>query len=193
MTKNKKIIIGLCALVIIFIAFIGGNVLAKYQSQIKGKGVADVATWSFNVNGNNSSIQTIAINKNYDESSLTNGKIAPGTEGSFDIIIDASGSEVGVDYKVDFLNENNKPTNLKFKYENKEYSSLQELQSKLVGTINANDETKTKNIKINWIWEYETGRSKQIPENDRIDTEEGVKNLDYTFDVVVTGTQVVPK
>ena len=193
MTKNKKIIIGLCALVIIVIAFIGGNVLAKYQSQIKGKGVADVAKWSFNVNGNNSSIQTIAINKNYDESSLTNGKIAPGTEGSFDIIIDASGSEVGVDYKVDFLNENNKPTNLKFKYENKEYSSLQELQSKLVGTINANDETKTKNIKINWIWEYETGRSKQIPENDRIDTEEGVKNLDYTFDVVVTGTQVVPK
>ncbi|MBR1540068.1 MAG: hypothetical protein IJ629_02680 [Clostridia bacterium] len=42
-------------------------------------------------------------------------RIAPGTSGNFKIIIDASGSEVGVDYDVTSLGEgNNKPDNLYF-------------------------------------------------------------------------------
>ncbi len=166
---------------------------AKYQSNIAGHGIADIAKWAFNVNGNSSTIQTIAINKNYDESTLTNGKIAPGTQGSFDIIIDATGSEVGVDYSVSFINETNKPTNLKFIYENEEFSTLQDLENSLVGTIDADAQAKEKTLTVGWFWNYETGANNQIAENDIIDTNEGSQNLNYTFDVVVTGTQVVPK
>ncbi|MBR3162663.1 MAG: hypothetical protein IKF17_01000 [Clostridia bacterium] len=193
MPVKKKIAIGLCVLAVIVLAFIGGNVLAKYQSQVKGQGIADVAKWVFNVNGNSSAIQTIAINKSYDQSTLTNGKIAPGTQGTFDIIIDATGSEVGVDYTVAFLNEKNKPTNLKFKYENEEFSSLQDLQENLTGTIDANEDNKKKTLTISWLWNYETGDANQISTNDKIDTDDGTKDLDYTFDVVVTGTQVTPQ
>ena len=31
-----------------------------------------------------------------------------------------------------------------------------------------------------------------IEENDKIDTQEGINDLDYSFDIVVTGTQVAP-
>ena len=193
MTKKKKIIMVLCILAAILLAFIGGSVFAKYQSQVKGEGVADVAKWAFNVNGNSSTIQTIAINKNYDPKTLTNGKIAPGTQGSFNIVVDATGSEVGVDYVVNFLNEKNKPTNLKFKYENEEYTSLESLANKLTGTIDANSETKVKTFVVEWFWDYETGDANQIPGNDIIDTNDGIKDLNFTVDVVVTGTQVTPR
>ena len=125
---------------------------------------------------------------------LVNNKIAPGTTGDFSIIVDATDSEVGVDYNVTFENEKQKPTNLKFIYENVEYSSIQELEDVLQGTINANDENKEKTLHITWKWEYETGDTKEeISNNDKIDTQEGIQDLNYTFDVVVTGTQVTPQ
>ena len=193
MTKKKKIILGLCILALIICAFVGGNVLAKYQSQVRGQGLADVAKWAFNVNGNESAIQTIEIKNTYDEKTLTNGKIAPGTQGSFNIIVDATGSEVGIDYLVSFQNEKNKPTNLKFKYENEEFNSLASLADKLTGTIDANEETKERTLTVEWFWDYETGTESEIAENDIIDTQDGINDLDYSFDVVVTGTQVIPQ
>lgn len=168
--------------------------MAKYQSQVKGEGVADVAKWAFNVNGNSSQIQTITLAKSYDAATLVNGKIAPGTSGSFDIVVDATGSEVGVNYSVAFINEENRPTNLKFTYDNKEYSSLEEIESVLTGTIDANEENKQKILTINWVWDYETGANQEeIANNDIIDTQDGINDLNYTFDVVVTGTQVMPQ
>lgn len=194
MSNKKKIIIGVCVLAILAITLIGGYVFAKYQSQVTGKGIADVAKWSFNVNGNASSMQTIALAETYNKETLVNNKIAPGTTGDFSIIVDATDSEVGVDYNVTFENEKQKPTNLKFIYENVEYSSIQELEDVLQGTINANDENKEKTLHITWKWEYETGDTKEeISNNDKIDTQEGIQDLNYTFDVVVTGTQVTPQ
>lgn len=194
LSKKKKIILSLCVLLAIILSFIGGNVFAKYQSQVTGKGVADVAKWAFEVNGNGSSIQTITLAENYDESTLINGKIAPGTSGSFDIIVDATGSEVGVEYNTSFINETSKPTNLKFIYENVTYGSLDELEDVLTGTIDANDENKQRTLTVNWVWDYQTGADEtQIAANDVIDTQEGIKDLNYTFDVVVTGTQVIPQ
>ena len=64
----------------------------------------------------------------------------------------------------------------------------------LNGKINANDEQKQKSFVINWEWPYETGVSEtEIAKNDKIDTENGKSNLNYTFDVLVTGTQVIPQ
>ena len=193
MSKNKKILIGLSVLVALILAYIGGNVLAKYQSQAKGDGIANVAKWSFNVNGYGPTIQTIAINQNYNEDTLINGRIGPGTEGDFDIILNATGSEVGIEYNVEFLNEQNKPKNLKFRYNGEEFNTLEELAAKLTGTIDANDSDKIKFLNITWFWDYETGNTSEISQNDLLDTNDGTDAFDYTFDVVVTGTQVAPQ
>lgn len=192
MTKKKKIIIGLCALAVILLTVIGGVVLAKYQTQVTGDGIANVAHWAFEANGFGSTMQTIALNENYNPDTLINGKIAPGTQGSFDIVLDATGSEVGVDYNVAFLNEQNKPSNLKFRYNGETYSTLDGLTNVLAGRIDANDSNKLRILTIEWIWDYETGDSNQISSNDITDTIEGMNAFDYTFDVVVTGTQSAP-
>ena len=48
---------------------------------------------------------------------------------------------------------------------------------------------KNRKIQILWEWDYETGTGDEITSNDEIDTQEGIANLDYSFDVIVTGTQ----
>jgi hypothetical protein len=176
------------------LSFVGGNVLAKYQSQISGHGEASVATWKFSVNANTEKIKTITLAKSYDESTLKGGKIAPGTSGMFQLALDASGAEVGIDYMVKFLNESSKPSNLKFEYEGVKYNSIKDLESVLTGTIEPNDGNRVRLLNISWEWEYETGDTEEdIALNDAIDTKESVQLSNYSFDVVVTGTQMMPQ
>lgn len=193
MKKNKKIILVIIAIAIILLAFIGGQVYAKYMSTVKGEGTAEVANWSFKVNDKEDQIQTISLNSTINNQTLANNKIAPGTQGSFQIKLDASDSEVGINYAIKFENETNKPTNLKFEYQDKIYNSITELQQVLNGTINADEENKIKEININWKWPYETGTTAQeIATNDKIDTQNAKQIRTYKFDVIVTGTQVNP-
>ena len=188
-----SIILAVIALAIILMSFVGGQVYAKYMSKVEGHGTAEVANWNFKVNEKEEQLQAISLNSTINNKTVSNNKIAPGTQGSFQIKLDATGAEVGIDYIVRFENESNKPTNLKFKYENKEYKSLTELQNDLTGTINANDAEKTKIITIDWVWPYETGTTaEQILANDKIDTQNAKSIRNYTFNIVVTGTQVNP-
>ena len=192
--KSKKIVLIIIALVAILVSFIGGQAYAKYMSKVTGSGTADVASWNFKVNENAEKMQNISLKSTINNSTLLNNKIAPGTEGSFQIKVDATGSEVGINYVVKFENESQKPTNLKFTYNGKSYNSLTQLQDDLTGTINADDKEKTKNITIGWNWKYETGSNAQeISKSDIVDTNEATTISNYTFDVVVSGTQVMPQ
>ena len=161
---------------------------------MRGDGLPEVATWSFKVNGEKAQIQTINLASTCNEETLLDNKIAPGTNGSFNIIVDGSESDVGIDYKIKFLNETNKPSNLKFKYQDTEFDSISELEESLSGRINANEENKIRTLKIEWEWKYETGNSQEeIINNDKIDTENAKAISQYKFNVIVSGTQVEPK
>lgn len=193
MTNKKKIIIALAIILAIVASFIGGQTFAKYISQVNGNGVADVAKWSFKVNGEEQQFQTINLVQTCNQSTLVNGKIAPGVSGSFDLIVDTTDAEVGTQYKTAVTNEQNKPTNLKFIYNNIEYNSVKDLENVLTGTINANDDNKVKAYTIGWKWDYETGKDNStINSNDIQDTQDGKTIANYTFDIAITGTQVVP-
>ena len=192
--KSKKIVLVVIAIVIIAISFIGGQAYAKYMSRVTGQGTADIASWSFKVNENEEKLQTISLKSTINNSTLINNKIAPGTEGEFQIKLDATGSDVGINYVTRFENESQKPINLKFTYDGKTYNSLTNLQQDLTGIINANDENKVKIITIGWNWKYETGsNAKEIAANDLIDTQNAKQISNYTFDVVVSGTQIMPQ
>lgn len=194
MSKKKKVIIVSSILIIILLAFIGGQAYAKYISQVRGNGIAEIATWSFKVNGQKEQVQEIKLVSTYNSETLVNNKIAPGTSGSFNIIVDATGSEVGIKYNIKFAEESNKPQNLKFVYGGKEYDSIKQLGDELSGTIAANEEDKTRTINVQWKWNYETGSSaEQINANDIIDTNDAISIANYTFQVIVTGTQVEPQ
>lgn len=192
--KSTKIVLLVVAIVAILLSFMGGQAYAKYMSRVTGQGTADIASWSFKVNEKEEKLQTISLKSTMNNETLTNNKIAPGTEGSFQIKLDATGSDVGINYIVRFENESQKPTNLKFTYEGKTYKSLTELQEVLTGTINADAQDKTKVLTIGWNWKYETGSTAQeISANDLIDTENAKQISNYTFDIIVTGTQVMPQ
>lgn len=194
MSKKKKIILIVAILSSILLAFMGGQSFSKYVSEVRGNGVAEVATWSFKVNGQKEQVQTIQLSSTCNNETLVGNKIAPGTNGSFNIMVDGTGSDVGINYNIKFENESAKPTNLKFIYDNQEYSSIDELQNNLSGTIHANDENKTRTLTINWKWDYETGKDEtEIANNDRIDTQNAKDIANYTFNVIVSGTQVVPQ
>ena len=192
--KSKKIILIVISISVLLLTFIGGQTYAKYMSRVTGQGTADIANWSFKVNENEEKIQTISLKSNVNNSTLSNNKIAPGTEGKFQIKIDATDSDVGISYFIKFENESKKPTNLKFIYDEKIYNSLSEVQQDLAGIINADEQDKTKILNIAWKWAYETGTDKQsIENNDLIDTKEAKQINNYTFDVIISGTQVMPQ
>ena len=194
MTKKKKVLAILAVLAVILLAFIGGQAYAKYVSEVRGEGIAEVATWSFKVNGQNEQVESINLASTCNNETLVDNKIAPGTSGSFNIIVDATGSEVGINYNITFTEEENKPQNLKFEYNDTEYNSIKDLEADLSGTINANDEEKTRTLNVKWKWDYETGSNpEEVSSNDLVDTEDAKRIQNYTFDVVVTGTQVEPQ
>ena len=191
---KKKAVVIIAILVAIILSFVGGQTYSKYVTEVRGDGTAQIATWDFKVNGQKEEVQTIPLSSTYDSSTLVNGKIAPGTEGVFQIIVDATGSDVGIDYKIKFADETTKPTNLKFYYQEVEYNSILELGDALSGTINADDENKAKTFDIKWKWNYETGSNPtEIASNDKIDTQNAQEITNYEFDVIVSGTQVVPQ
>ena len=86
-------------------------------------------------------------------------------------------------------NEKNKPTNVKFKYNGTEYKSLSELNDIIKGDISVS-KNQIRLIYIDWSWPYETGTGTVMTNADKTDTQEGLNPLDYTFDIVVKGTQV---
>ena len=189
--KTKKIIIISVLLLTVLACGLGGYTYAKYRTAVRGGGQVEVAKWSFKVNNSSEQIETINLEDTIaGEYLLANGKIAPGAEGQFSLLLDATESEVGVHYDIEFKSEKNKPQNLKFIYEGQTYNSLTEMSHEIIGNILANEEEKVKEITIEWRWGYETGTEEEIEENDKIDTQNGIDALNYTFDVIVTGTQM---
>lgn len=173
------------------IGIVGGNTYSKYFTKIDGEGNAEIARWSFRVNNTSTVMEKIQLNNVYNTNILKNKTIAPGTNGSFDIVLDATGADVAIDYAVTFDNLVNKPTNLKFTYDGTTKSSLEELEDLLKGRITL-DDSRTKTLTIYWSWDYQTGTTDEEKlNNDRIDTNDSGK--DFSFDMTITGTQVNPQ
>ena len=192
MLLEKKRILSILIIVIIsVISFFIGLAFNKYNTSIKGEGLAEIATWNFKVNGKKEEIQSINLASTVNNETILDSKLAPGTSGSFDIIIDAKDTQVGIKYNIISIEEINKPHNLKFIYEEKEYNSLKELQEKLSGIINANDKNKVRILKILWKWNYETGSTvEEINANNLLDTQDAQNIQNYKFTICVSGEQI---
>ena len=192
--KKTKIVLIVIVIAVILVSFIGGQAYAKYMSKVTGNGVGEIAQWRFKVNENEEKMQTISLNSTIYNFTLANGRIAPGTAGSFEINIDGSGAGVAIFYTVNFQNETEKPKNLKFKYDGKEFESIELLNHWIIGTIHGDTDAQQRSFIIEWEWPYETGNTpEEIAENDERDTIDAKNISDYRFDVVVTGTQVQPQ
>lgn len=187
--KNRGILTAVSMLLLILLLTgAGGYTYARYRTQEKGTGNAQVANWSFKIAKNGAETKEVNLINTASKNTLVDGKIAPGTSGEFSVTLDATGSDVGVDYILAFINEKNKPNNLVFNYNGRKLKTLSELGD-IKGNIKLGG-SKTETIKIGWTWEYQTGTTaEEKNKNDEIDTKNGITPLDYTFEIFAQGTQ----
>ena len=137
-----------------------------------------------NVNYKNIDFRNINLSETINRETLIYEKIAPGTKGSFNIILEANKNSK---YKVVFNSINKKPQNLKFKanINNKEIgkaNTLEELQKYLIGYIRKDEKI---DIRVNWYWEFEDNE-----ENDKQDTKDAQYIKKYQFDINAIGEEI---
>ena len=142
MKGNKKILV--LALLVLLLSVCFGS-YAIYTSSATASGGVDAASWVIKVNN-----EDIVANNTFTLGNVTwgatrygqNGKIAPGDTGTIDIVIDASGSEVGVSYAVDLTSVSTGNPNL---------TVAAHSGSSLTGTI-AYGSTMTQTITLDVTW-----------------------------------------
>ena len=192
-SKNKGAVVVL-ALALIVAIILSMYAYSKYTSTLTGNGTSTVAKWSFKVNGQTQTIPDIELGETMDaHNNVVTPKLAPGTSGHFDLILDGSGSEVAIDYNIK-LAITQKPTNLKFYLDDKYQTPISETDGTLniAGSIALEDVNTQLTKTIYWQWPYETGKtSNEIDKNDETDTKDSGKNV--TMTITVTGTQRDPK
>lgn len=196
MNKSKKLKIAIVAILLLVLVLVGYT-LSKYTKSYAIPTSSAVAKWSFSgevFNAKNSSTETtISLADTIDDATIKENKIAPGTNGDFTIVVDATGSEVDLDYTVELLEETNKPQNLKFSYDGNIYNSLSDLISSeeiFSGKIGHTETNMKKEMFIEWEWPYES-----YDENgnilDEIDMQDGENISNYEFTLKINGTQSV--
>lgn len=197
MSKQKKITKIVVAAILLLVIILLGYTFAKYTKSYTIPTSSTVAKWNFQGevfnSKNSSSITTISLADTIKNSTIKENRIAPGTNGDFTIVVDATGSEVDLDYKVELLEETNKPQNLKFSYNGNIYNSLSELISSeeiFEGKISYEDENMKKEILVEWEWPYESYDEKGNILDD-IDMLNGENITNYEFTLKINGTQCV--
>ena len=195
--KNKKKLIGVLLLItLIAVIFIAGYTFARYYKSIDaGNGYASIARWSFGSKNTEASI------------SLSNEKIAPGSSGQFEIEVDATNSEVDVEYDISVSDEKNIPTNMKFYAvttdekggeisRTNEYSSFETLaREKLSGIIPVEKNNQKRLVTVYWNWDFNENDISPVDSNDATLSydAEGNSSLDCGFNIEIIGKQVKPQ
>lgn len=144
--------------------------------------------YNFKIDYKNMDFKSINLAETIDKKTLIYEKIAPGTSGSFNILLDSNQS---LKYKIEFNSVNEKPYNLNFRaLKNEEMlgeaNTLEELSEKLTGYINQNEKI---NITINWYWNFENKQKQE--DTDIQDTKDSENIKKYQFNVHALGEEVL--
>ncbi len=191
--KNKKRVMRICIVItFITLVFLAGYTFARYYQSINvGGGSATIARWSFGSKNVSTDIK------------LSEEKIAPGSNGNFEIEVDATHSEVPVEYQIIVSDEKNIPTNMKFHAQIKdekgttvkqtgEYSSFEELANhELTGEIPVEQNNQKRTMVVYWDWPFNEEDTTAIDANDATLTQdgEGDSNLECGFNIQIIGRQ----
>lgn len=198
----KKIFTVLLIIVLLVVAFIGGNSFGKYRSEDYKSLYANVAYWhiteDFLVNGRSSMSGNIELSDTCLPETLVNGRIAPGTSGTFGVRLDARGTETGVDYiiRIDNTSDLRLPKNVIFRCTSRNFVEPDgDLLSGLHGSIPANapQEGKMVDIEIEWVWAYDSPDYYDSYLYDRQDTLDGENNGSFGFRFVIECVQAMPQ
>ena len=175
--------------------FVGGT-FAKYTSSGTGTDTATVAKWSFKVGETDIAttdtftfdlFKTIkdsdGINNETEMNPVDGSIIAPGTQGSFDLVL-KNESQVTAQYAIDYTVTNNNDIPVKFSVDGGTTwtNDLADVAASDSTKLAANSGTTT--IKVQWKWDFNGS-------DDSFDTALGIGgNAVLTVKAEVTATQV---
>ena len=207
LSTNKPMRVAMAVLVATMLsACMVGGTFAKYTSSASGSDTATVAKWSFKVGGTDITTESATFTfdlfdtindkgNTADESDVADGKIAPGTAGSFTLKIE-NASEVKAKYSIE-LTETANTSNVPLQYSVDGTTWADSIAELGMGALadkplnmNATD-MKT----VYWRWVFEgTTDSGHAGQTDATDTALGVAAQDtapqVTITAKVTATQV---
>lgn len=195
--KNKKRILLITIFALLLIILLISFTYSKYAETITTGAKGRIARWNFNGDVESTTTNVISLSDTLDENSDV---IKPGSSGTFSIVVDATGSDVDIDYTVAVTAENNKPENLFFVYGSdmtqKKYSmkdimkaiNRSNTETTLTGTIPANSNSQRVEYEVYWEWPFETiDNAGTIFDND--DVTDGESGEEYSFELEITGIQ----
>ena len=204
MTKRSRIVsLGVLALTLTMMSTcLMGSTMARYVTEVTGSATAAVAAWSFKADSKDSVGETFTEiylgdtthREAYDLKDIAEGVIAPGTKGSFDIVIDGAGSGVGIDYAVKIAAGKDVilPDDLVFSTEaitaDKPGSKLDDFSPS--GTIDyaAGADSMKKTITVNWDWAFGEDDTAEEHKNDNKSADN-----DWLLNIAITGKQTTPE
>ena len=189
-------LVAVLAVVMMFtMCFVGGT-FAKYTSSATGTDSATVAKWSFKVGETDIAttdtftfdlFKTIkdsdGINNETEMNPVDGSIIAPGTQGSFDLVL-KNESQVTAQYAIDYTVTNNNDIPVKFSVDGGTTwtNDLADVAASDSTKLAANSGTTT--IKVQWKWDFNGS-------DDSFDTALGIGgNAVLTVKAEVTATQV---
>ena len=184
--KTKKLKIG-NIIVILFIIIVSSiyivNSSAKYTSKTTVQDTAYIAKWSFEDGSTSTNIELKADSNIFDN--VVENKIAPGMHGSFDIIIDAIGSDVGIDYEILITPEEG--------YQLPKGLTIS--QNSINGSIdyNINSQEMKKVITVNWEWTYGDNQiHSNYDEGQLVGANNQEAGITTNVNIQITGKQQAP-
>ena len=181
MKGNKKILVIAVLLLLIAVSF---TTYAIYKSSSAGNATVSTAAWVVKVNNTD-----IVANKTFTLNDITwttptigkNNKIAPGDKGTVNVIIDATGSEVNVNYEIKVGTLKNGNANIT----NENLTAVAASGSSLTGTINYSTNTDamkvTVPLEVTWVAEDDATEDGQ---NDT-DIATAAKSITLPIEVIV--------
>jgi hypothetical protein len=225
LNKSKKRLIAIVLVLLVLAMILLGYSYSKYKDSFTATASTSVAKWSFSgglrEGKSTTTSTTISLADTITSTTIADKKIAPGTSGDFTIVIDATGSNVDIDYDVSVETQTQKPANLYFIYKDTKYSTLNELINDLKksdnddtkefsGTIihkSDSSESNEEKYSIHWEWPYElkdtygynqaqgTQEEKIQAEKDydAQDLQDGQNISNYSFTLDIVGTQAKEK
>ena len=178
---NKKLII---IAVLLLLAGVGIGTYSIYRSTATGTATVSTASWAVKVNGSSMETNTFTFGSSdivwSTNTSAVAGKIAPGSTGTISFEINATGSEVNVDYTatIDSVKIDNATVT------NSGFTVTPAVASDMSGTINYNATSMKKKITLNVVW---TGTNSDNSSKDAAD--KAMAGKDVKIQVTVTAKQ----
>ena len=190
MKKNNKL--GKFAVFVLLITIIAvilvANTYAKYITSKDLEAVATVAKWSIKLGGKDITqneavtfdLFTTKDTDGSDETDVSTNRIAPGTQGSFDVELE-NASEVTAKYTVTFESQNTSNIPVEFSVDGGKTWKTDIKELTLTDVLEAGAKTSTtESPKISWRWVFERG------------TEDSEKTINNGFDTDLGIVETAP-